>query len=184
MSKKIDFEWDETFDCQKTLKNIYIYLIQNAKKIEKNEKLYSDIFYQTTRLSKKIPSYKKNVPLNQNEEREILVSLNALIEIFEDLKADKADSHCCSWDLLSQLLKSEICHIQDTHTIDLEDTYYTLLNSWVCLENWNRKNLKILFSIGLTLVQFQKIWPDDDDTQLTLRKCTYDILQSKMLIGL
>lgn len=157
--------------CQDTLIRIYTHMIRNKKQIQKEKTLYSDVFFQTYKLSKAVPKYKKGVPLTDEDENKVLKEFMKVMEVLENLKLKK-DLHKTSWELLDNLLQNEVIHIQDTHTIDLEDTYYTVLNLWVCLENWERSYLDVLFPVGLTMIQLQNQWPKDEkETKMSLNKC-------------
>ena len=145
-------------------------MIRNKKQIKKEKTLYSDVFFQTYKLSKAVPKYKKGVPLTDEDENKVLREFMKVMEVLEKLKLKK-DLHKASWELLDNLLQNEVIHIQDTHTIDLEDTYYTVLNLWVCLENWERSYLDVLFPVGLTMIQLQNQWPKDEkETKMALNK--------------
>ena len=157
--------------CQDTLIRIYTHMIRNKKQIKKEKTLYSDVFFQTYKLSKAVPKYKKGVHLTDEDENKVLKEFMKVMEVLEKLKLKK-DLHKASWKLLDNLLQNEVIHIQDTHTIDLEDTYYTVLNLWVCLENWERSYLDVLFPVGLTMIQLQNQWPKDEkETKMALNKC-------------
>ena len=157
--------------CQNTLIQIYTHMIQNKKQIKKEKTMYSDVFFQTYKLSKTVPKYKKGVPLTHEDENKILKGFNLVMEVLDELKLKK-DLHKASWELLDNLLQDEVMHIQDTHTIDLEDVYYTILNVWVCLENWERGYLDVLFPVSLIMIQLQKQWPKNEkETKTALNKC-------------
>lgn len=95
-----------------------------------------------------------------------------LKKVLAELKKKKS-GHWQAWELLENLTDSEIKSIHQKKAVNVIGIYYILLNVWICLENWDRNSLKVVFPAAHAIAKVQAEWPSDEESYRAILKCIY-----------
>lgn len=171
-----------SIDYAKTVDALYVYLEKEMKKMFREERFYSEVFYQIYKTSKR--AYKEDpfICLSVKDKTVISGELENLATVIEKLMA-KRDIHEHSWALLFDLLKSKIKEIREENELNVESFYFTMMNLWACLENWEPKKLKAVFPVMRSVIRVQDKWIPDEETYSSISTCIYKCFGEREFYG-
>lgn len=172
----------EIIDYIQTVDALYSWLEKNSKKIFKDDRTYSEVFFQIYKISKRAYNDNPKVSLRAKDKTVILGNLKNLDAVLNGLER-KRNLHVHSWALLSDLLQERILEVQEQDSLDIPKTYFAIMNIWACLENWEKKHLKEVIPVCRSIIRVQDKWPNDEESYLGISSCVYRCFGARDFYG-